>query len=120
MRALWYINLRVATEVTSRGPSGTSIRVLGHLLKAVHGICAKRGFLFASAFPEARDGEQMHPGALLRVFINSSEEGAAILDDLELNTFLSGYIHLDRVRAVPAGLNPIGFVPAFQNSIAQQ
>lgn len=104
MKPQWFLNLRVATEATTRGPSGTSIMVMAHLLRAVHGICAKNGIVFAAAFPDARHGNKFHPGTILRAFLETRDEGDTLYDALAENDFLAGYITLDRVRPVPEGL----------------
>lgn len=104
MKATWYMNLRVATEATSRGPSGTAIFVMAKLLHAVHGIAKRNGITFASAFPQMRTGDRAHPGTVLRVFTDSRDACDAIAQALEANTMLSGYVLMGRVRPVPEGI----------------
>ena len=101
MRPAYYFNVRVATEATARGPAGFAIDVIAKLLKAVHAICEQKKIQFASAFPQARNGDHFHPGTVLRVFVETRDAADDIGDALEANTFLAGYIHVGRIRVSP-------------------
>lgn len=104
MKPTFYFNLRVATNMTSRGPSGTAIEVLASTLKVVHGAAKTKNIVFASAFPQMRDGDRAHPGTVLRIFTGSRDDADILAECVEQNQFLSGYMIVGRIRPIPQGI----------------
>jgi hypothetical protein len=112
MKPEWYVDLRISAAIAPggqgiakmAGPGALANSVMGRLLNVVHAVCANQKIAFASAFPLARLGASPHPGNLLRCFLEGREWADSVLEALEANEFLMGYVTLDRPRKVPLGL----------------
>jgi hypothetical protein len=115
MKPTHHFSVRVVTEVTSRGPSGTAIEVMGRILRVIHGAAAKANITFASAFPEARTGDiKHHPGTTIRIFAGSRDDADVLADAVEASSLLMDYVSLGRVKAVPAGIETSVSYPYFR------
>lgn len=97
----WYFNLSVAVASGEQGPPGFAIDVLARTLHIVHGIGARHGITYASAFPDMRTGDRPHPGTVLRIFTSMRADGDALLDQLEASGHPRDYLYVGRVRRVP-------------------
>jgi hypothetical protein len=128
MKPAYYVNLRIARALpdsrfapaAQSGPGGLANSVMSLMLRVVHGICAAQGAQFAVAFPQAKTGQNPHPGSVLRVFMEDRAVMEGLLDRIETHDVIPGYVHIDRVRQVPEGTEGTESTPGSIGSVSYE
>lgn len=75
--------------------------IAGMLIDRLHRCFAKSTISFALAFPGWEQGEVPKLGDRLRIFCESGSDLDGILDEVEQDGRLYGFIHLGRSKSVP-------------------